>query len=455
MPDLRPNPIPNGLADYARRLRAGEITALEATKGYLDRIEAVNPKLEAFIHVAAEEALETAQGIDRLLAGGTDLGPLMGVPVAVKDLLTVAGMPATAGSRLDVADLIPEEGVFVQALKRAGCVILGKTRTIEFALGAQNVSLPTPWNPWDEEVRRSPGGSSNGSAVALAAGLCGLAIGTDTGGSVRLPAALCGLFGLKTTFGLWPLDGVFPLSPLLDTIGLLTSSAGDGMLGFAALQGTEPIRPEKISGKRFGKPVNYFLEDLDGEVKTAFDDACERLIAAGAVIEEMVIPETDEIQEKFALMVPGELIATLGRSRFLTGRDIIDPVTEARASAGLSYQATEYINDARRLAELNKTGQQRLEGYDGLLTPTCALVSPSVDSLGEPEEAAAFSAHSLRNTRVVNILGLCAATVPIPVPGLPVGLQVIARPFAEERLLGLCLGLEELLGKPAQAGLFA
>ncbi len=211
-----------GITAFGRRLRQGEISAELATNSYLQRIETLEPRLQAFEHVAAEEALAAAQAIDRLLAAGTDLGPLMGVPVAIKDLFAVEGMPTTAGSNIDVIDIIGPEGSFVKNLKRAGCVILGKTKTVEFALGAAGTNRVrgTPRNPWDAKVFRVPGGSSSGSAVAVATGMCGFAIGSDTGGSVRIPAALCGTIGLKTTVGLWPLDGVFPLAPSFDTIGL-------------------------------------------------------------------------------------------------------------------------------------------------------------------------------------------------------------------------------------------
>src|SRR5262249_24931221 len=162
-------------------------------------------------------------------------------PIAVKDVFAVAGMPTSAGSRLDVADLVGSEGTFVKRLKQAGCVILGKTKTVELAYGAAGINTirGTPWNPWHPTVHRVPGGASSGSAVAVAAGLCAFATGTDTGGSVRLPAAFCGVFVLKTTAGLWPCDGVLPLSPALDSIGLLTRSAADASFAFAALAGRQ------------------------------------------------------------------------------------------------------------------------------------------------------------------------------------------------------------------------
>ena len=191
MKELPADPfVPGGIAAFAERLRRGEITAEAAASAYVERIELLEPRLQAYEYIAADQALETARSLDRLLAAGTDLGPLMGVPVAIKDLYAVKGMPTTAGSNVDVSEFIGDEGSFVKRLKRAGCVILGKTKTVEFALGAGNHHRGTPWNPWDGKTHRAPGGSSSGSAVAVAAGLCAFAIGSDTGGSVRIPAAL-------------------------------------------------------------------------------------------------------------------------------------------------------------------------------------------------------------------------------------------------------------------------
>ena len=200
--------------EFARRLRRGELTIEATVRGYLARIDALDPRLGAFEFVAADSALKSASALDRLLAAGCDLGPLMGVPIGIKDLFAVNGMPVTAGSQMDIADLVGAEGSFVKLLRKAGCVILGKTKTVEFAYGAAgtNTVRGTPWNPWDSRIHRAPGGSSSGSAVAVAAGLCAFAIGSDTGGSVRIPAALCGLFGLKTTVGYGRPMAYFPVT---------------------------------------------------------------------------------------------------------------------------------------------------------------------------------------------------------------------------------------------------
>lgn len=255
------DPLADGLARFAARFRSGEMTLEKATRAYLARIEALDERLSAYQHVAPEQALATACAMDTLRIAGTDLGPLMGVPASVKDLIVVDGMPTAAGTKLDVADLVGREGPSVARLKQGGCVILGKTKTVEFALGITGVSAPcgTPWNPSDAKTQRLPGGSSSGAGVATVAGLCAFAIGSDTGGSVRVPAALGGGFGLKTSVGLWSNAGGFPLAPHLDSIGLLTKSASDAAIAFAELTGEPPIRPARLDALRFGEPTSYFF----------------------------------------------------------------------------------------------------------------------------------------------------------------------------------------------------
>src|SRR5581483_3524006 len=186
------------LAGVAAALRDGRLTSEAVTRSYLQRIERVDRKIGSYLFINPQ-ALEEACTFDRRRAAGEDLGPLMGLPVAIKQIFSVAGFPASPASRLDVANLIPQEGPFITGLKRAGVVVLGLTRTTEFAAATINTTSPAPWNPWDASVKRVCGGSSHGSAAAQAAGLCAFAVGSDTGGSVRFPAAMCGVVGFKPT----------------------------------------------------------------------------------------------------------------------------------------------------------------------------------------------------------------------------------------------------------------
>jgi aspartyl-tRNA(Asn)/glutamyl-tRNA(Gln) amidotransferase subunit A len=455
---LAPDPLePGGIAGYGRRLRAGTTTAEAATAAYLERIAALDPKLGAYQHVAAEPALANARALDQLLAAGTDLGPLMGVPVAIKDIFAVGGMPVTAGSRLEVADLIGPEGSFVQALRRAGCVILGKVKTVEFALGAVGISTPqgTPWNPWDAATQRIPGGSSSGPAVAVAASLCAFAIGSDTGGSVRLPACFCGTFGHKTSVGLWPTDGVFPLSAGLDTIGPLTASAADAALIFAALTGAPPPRPAPAASLRLGRPRRYFFDHLDDAVAERTGWALARLAEAGATLEPLDLPEAPEREGYFPVVLPAELIATLGRERFAQGRAAMDPVVGARGDRGLEVRAADHLRLERRRRQLCRSAAERLAGFAGIVAPTAAILPPPVAEFADPAAGLKLALAITQNSQPGNLLDLCGTSTPIQGADapLPIGLQILCPPHHDARALAIALTLEELFGRPPKPDL--
>ena len=446
-----------GIAGFGARLRRCEISAEAATAAYLARIDALDPRLGAFEHVAGAQALAAARAVDALLAAGTDLGPLMGVPVAIKDIFAVEGMPTHAGSNLEVADLVGPEGTFVRSLKRAGCVILGKVKTVEFAFGPTGISAPrgTPWNPWDSSTQRIPGGSSSGPGVAVAAGLSAFAIGSDTGGSVRLPAAFSGVFGLKTSVGLWPTDGVFPLAPELDTIGPLTRSAADAAMVFAVLTGQAPPAAHPPGGLRFGRPERYFFDGLDAEVAACMEAALTALGEAGVEIVPIDVPEAAEREAYFPLALSAQLIAGLGRERFEAGRDAIDPVVGARAAKGLEVTADAYIRAERRRRKLARITAERMDGLDGWVTPTAALVPPPVADFARPAEGLAVALTITRDTQPGNLFGLCATSSPIQALGsdLPVGLQILCPHRQDARALSIALAVEEVVGVPPRPDL--
>jgi len=455
MAGLTPDPLAaGGIAEFGERLRRGETTAEATVNAYLKRIEVLEPRLGAFEYVATDQARSAARAIDKLLASGTDLGPLMGVPVAVKDLFAVEDMPTTAGSNVDVSDAIGPEGSFVKALKRAGCLIMGKTKTVEFALGGAgtNIVRGTPWNPWDAGQHRAPGGSSSGSAVAVAAGLSAFAIGSDTGGSVRGPAAWCGVFGLKTTVGLWPTDGVFPLSRTLDSIGPLTRSAADAALVFATLSSRPPAPPAPCSSLRLGKPTSLFFDDLDQDVERCSTAMVAALSGAGAEIVDIELPEMSELSTIFAPISACELIAVLGRDRFLAERDKMDPVVAGRAALGLETTADTYIRLLWRHRELCRIMDERMRGFDGWITPTRATVALPVEDYDASAAGIKRAAKTGLNTRPGNLFGFCGTSTPIHALGsdLPVGFQVMCPAGAEERALSIGQTLEGIVGAPAQ-----
>lgn len=461
MAQLTPNPIgASGIADFAVRLRKGEITAEAATEAYLARIDALDARLGAFQHVAREQARASARGIDSLLAGGIDLGPLMGVPVAIKDLFAVEGMPTTAGSRVEVGDLIGSEGSFVRALKRAGCVIIGKTKTVEFALGITGISTPrgTPCNPWDAHAHRLPGGSSSGSAVAVAAGLCGFAIGSDTGGSVRMPAALNGIFGLKTTPGLWPTDGVFPLSRELDTIGVLAGSADDAAIVLEALTGRRAPDPAPLRGLRLGRPDAYFYRGLEPAVEDCLNAALAALENAGVEIVPIEVPEAPEREQYFPAVLPSCLIAVLGRERFLAGRDKMDAVVAARGDAGLATLGADIIRlENRRQQACRIVDAERFRGLHGWITPTATILPPEMTEFEDVERGMRLTLGMTQNTQPGNYLGLCGITTPIHGLGapLPVGLQILCPAGRDGRAVSIGRAIEKLVGPAPKPDLAA
>jgi len=450
---IPPNPLdPGGISGFGRRLRAGETTAVAATEAYLARIAALDHQLQTYEHVAALAALQAAKAVDEALARGADYGPLMGVPVAVKDIIAVEGMPTTAGSDVDVSDLIGAPGGFMHSLAAAGCVIIGKTKAVEFAMSGTGINYRrgTPRNPWDAAVFRLTAGSSSGSAAAVAAGLCGFAIGTDTGGSIRGPAAFCGVFGLKPTASIWPTDGCFPVSATLDTIGPLTRSAEDAAIVWAALCGTAAPPAAAIKGARLGRPRTLFGDALDGHVATRLEDACSALAAAGATIAAVDIPELDEIDPLFRTISMAEMVASFGRERFRRTNASMNPDIAASIAAGFDITPTAYAAARRRQQELVRLSTTWFDGIDAWVGPVKWKLPQAFpgDFTSLPASASLLEACA-GPTRSANVLDLCAASLPLPhAPStLPAGLQLICPGGADERLLSLARAFETVLGR--------
>ena len=454
MAKLVPDPLADGgIAGFGGAFRKRRTTSEAATKAYLDRIQAVDKRLGSYEHVAVDAAIRQARAIDALFAAGTDLGPLMGVPVAIKDLIQVDGMPATAGSNLDVASLIGPEGPFIKRLKQLGVVILGKVKTVEFAMGGTGINLArgTPWNPWDAKAHRITGGSSSGSAVAAIAGLAGFAIGSDTGGSVRLPA-FSGTFALKTTHGLWPTDGVSALSPSLDSLGPMTRTAADAAVVFAAYQGIATPRPASARGLRFGRPSNHFFDDLEPAVAACAAAALDKLAKAGVEIVEFSFPEIAEHRQMILATVTAEFIAVMGRERFLASRDSMDPDVWSRLEPGLAVKADDYVRFQRQRVEHGRLAMSRMEGLDGWIMPTNPMTALTLESILNPKGGRPKYIDNMgRNTYSANLMGLCATTTPIQqLTGttLPIGFQLMCPGGDDARALSIALFFEELFGRP-------
>ena len=448
--EAEPLPHDRSIADYGRALRSGAFTAQASIEACLERVEAERA-LDAFVYVDADGALASARAVDLQLAAHVDLGPLMGVPLALKDLYAVAGMPLTAGSRVDVADRVPGEGSLVRALRRAGAIVIGKTRTTEFAFGTYNPTHPTPRNPGDRSAHRMPGGSSAGSAVAVAGGLCGVAFGTDTGGSVRQPAALCGVAGFKATVGRLPMDGVFPLSPTFDSPGWFANRVDDLAAVWQLLSGEPPAPTRAVDAQVFGVPDAHFFDDLEPDVAQAFELAQRRLAAAGARIVPITLPSLADLDAAFGAFLSAELVAFLGRERVTANLSQMDPVVAGRIAPGLTLPADAYIDLRRRFAVIADAAARAIAGVDAVLTPTCPRVAALVAGHEATDAAAAWSRETLRFTRPGNLFGFCGISLPIHrlVGSLPVGLQLLGRGDDDAKLLATAASVERLLGVPA------
>ncbi|MBT5263923.1 MAG: amidase [Rhodospirillaceae bacterium] len=455
MSEITPDPLENGgIATYAQDLRSGETSATAVTRDFLDRIERLNPKLDAYQYVADEQAMAQAEAIDKHLAAGTDLGPLMGVPVAIKDIVAVDGMPTTNGSYYAPSiEVTGPEGTYVHRLKQAGCIILGKTKTVEFALGATGVNEArgTPWNPWDSHAHRTPGGSSSGSAVATASGLAAFGLGSDTGGSVRIPAAFNGLFGHKTSIGLLPTDGVFPLCPTLDTLGPLCRSAADAAIVHGVTARTDIASKAPLKGLRVGRPTNYFFDDLDQEVEQCVEAAIDLLVDEGVEIIDVEVPDPSEREWVFPAICPPEFIACLGGPEaFEAARAKMDPTTAARAALGLDVTAVEHVRAQLRYRQLQTIVAEAFEGFDAWVTPTAPFVPLDIATFDDPE-VFQRAMQASRNTQPGNIWGICGITMPVHQFGsaLPVGLQVMCPAGADTKALSIGLAFEEVFGEPS------
>ena len=393
----------------------------------------------ACLTVYGDTARAAADASDARAARSRLLGPLDGVIVSIKDLFDVAGEPTRAGSKILAEEAAPAatDAAIVRRLRQAGAVIVAKTNMTEFAfsgIGA-NPHFGTPRNPRDRA--RVPGGSSAGAPVAVADGMCDIAIGTDTGGSVRIPAALCGLVGFKPSRQRVSTEGAFPLSKTLDSIGPIARNVADCAKADAIMAGEEivPLEPIALGGLRFGLSEGRLLERLDDIVAPAFKTAVARLDAGGVRLSREELPLLDDwvaLNEKGGV-IPPEACA-VHRDRLRRRGTDIDPNVRIRIERGCAVSEAdlaEILRERRRLAEAMDA---RLAGLDVLVMPTAAIVAPTIAEVDDPKVFAARNAAVLRNTSMVNFFDLCAISLPLPA-SLPVGLTLVARNGQDRQLL--------------------
>ncbi|HEX4238010.1 MAG TPA: amidase [Xanthobacteraceae bacterium] len=389
--------------------------------------------------VYGDTARTAADASDARAARGRSLGSLDGVIVSIKDLFDVAGEPTRAGSKILAEEAAPaaSDALIVQRLRQAGTVIVAKTNMTEFAfsgIGA-NPHFGTPRNPRDRG--RVPGGSSAGAPVAVADGMCDIAIGTDTGGSVRIPAALCGVVGFKPSRQRVPTEGAFPLSKTLDSIGPIARNVADCAKADAIMAGEEftPLETSALAGVRFGLPEGLLLERLDDIVAPAFAAAVARLDAGGVRLSHEKLPLLDDwvaVNERGGV-IPPEACA-VHRDRLRRRAADIDPNVRVRIERGCAVSEADLAEILRERRRLVAAMDARVNGLDALVIPTTAIVAPTIAEVDDAKVFAVRNAAVLRNTSMVNFFDLCAISLPLSA-SLPVGLMLVARNGQDLRLL--------------------
>ncbi len=438
------------LAEAARRLRDGSLKSVDLVEAHLARIAARDPGLHSFVLVASETALTEADAADRALAAGDDRGPLHGIPLAVKDIIDIAGLPTACGSRRPAAPAISDAAV-VARMRRAGAVLLGKLATYEYATVGPAFDGPAPpaVNPWNPE--RITGGSSSGSAVAVAAGLVRSALGTDTGGSIRSPAGWCGVVGLKPTRGRVPAAGVFPLAATLDTVGPISATVAEAALTFDAIADAGPPASagldRGIAGLVLGYARDWFAHDpaLDARVLAVLDAAASELSLLGARIAEVTLPDYAPLERAGGLILDAEAY-TVHRAPLDADPQGYGCATRASLLRGRTVTAAD-------LAAARSAGLRAAEAMDALLLSHHALITAT--NLAPPPPVAPYrdgtAGWNPMRTLPCNLTGHPALSVPAGfVDRLPVGLQIIGRPGAEALICRIGAAFERATDHGAQ-----
>ena len=426
------------------------VTARDRLEAALARIaDPAGEGARVFLTVHADTARVAADAADTRAKAGASRGPLDGAIVSLKDLFDVAGEPTRAASKV-LANAPPAtaDAPVVQRLRQAGAVIVGKTNMSEFAFSGvgSNPHYGTPGNPADRA--RVPGGSSSGAGVAVADGMCEIAIGTDTGGSTRIPAALCGVVGFKPTKSRVPTDGAFPLSPTLDSIGPIARTVTDCAKADAILAGEAPwtIEPATLNGLRLGIPQGLPLLDLDPTVSARFAAALKLLGAQGVRLSDEAFPAFDDMARVNATAPLVSVEAwRIHRARLATHGADYDPFVRARMEGGAAVTDEGHAAMLRERAALAQAMDARLAGLDALVLPTTPIVAPTQAEVSTPDGFAARNRLVLRNTAIANFFDLCAISLPQPREGgLPTGLMLVARHGHDRRLFQMAAAVEAL-----------
>jgi aspartyl-tRNA(Asn)/glutamyl-tRNA(Gln) amidotransferase subunit A len=428
-------------------IQAKRLSPVALVDGYLARIAAREPKLQAFVEVYADDARLAAEAADKAMRSGHAVGPLHGIPIALKDLIEIEGKNVTGGCEVWRTRKAARTATLARRLVAQGMIVLGKTHTVEFAMGGwgTNTRLGTPWNPWDPERKRTPGGSSSGSGVAVAAGLAPWAVGTDTGGSVRLPASWCGITGLKTTIGRVSTHGVLPLSPTLDTPGSMTRSVEDAALLYVAMQGPDPLDARTL-GLAFTDPMAALKRGVRGlrlacmpeperqhasdDVLAAYDGSLAEVERLGAEVVAVDLPFAFADLAALNLRIMAAESYAILHELIDDENAPLDPHVRPRIAAGRSITAQAYIEALRERESMKRKFTAALDGIDALLTPTTMTTAVPLDEIDQVKAPAHY-------TRFGNFLDLCALSLPngFDKDGLPTSLQIACRAYDEATAL--------------------
>jgi aspartyl-tRNA(Asn)/glutamyl-tRNA(Gln) amidotransferase subunit A len=454
------------IAEAGRQLRAGTTSSVALTEQALGAVAAAEPKLNAFITLTAERAMDDARKADAAFAAGKDAGPFQGVPYALKDIYNTAGIRTTCHSKVR-QDVIPaEDSVVAAKLKAGGGVLIGKLATHEFAIGGPSFDLPWPpaRNPWNTD--HFTGGSSSGSGAVVAAGLVRMAMGSDTGGSIRGPAAYCGTVGIKPTYGLVSRRGVFPLSYTLDHCGPLTRSVEDAAITLQVLAGYDKRDPASVdlpvpdylagleggvAGLRIGVPRAFFADAAatTADMVAAFDRVTDSLRAAGAIVEEVVLPDYAVFNTCGRVILVAEAFAVHEQDMQTRLADYGQLFVQ-RVPLGATITAADLVQAFRLRAELTSAVNAVLGQYDALITASALSEAPRFDAIADPNIASLAPMQTIP----FNVTGHPAMSVPTGLgdTGLPLSLQIVGRPFDEAMVFRIGRAIERITGWDGDAG---
>lgn len=428
------------LTALAAGVRAGTFSSRDVVEACLRRIEALDPKLNAFLSVEAEAALAEAEACDRDFAAGRPRGPLHGLPVAIKDIIDVAGKATTGHSRVTITDCAREDAFVVQRLRAAGAIIIGKTALHEFATGGPSFDLPWPpaRNPWNPAYH--PGGSSSGSGAAVACGMVPAALGTDTAGSVRHPATACGIVGMKPTYGAISRHGVFPLAPSLDQVGPMTRTVADNALLFDACLGHDPRDPTSIAAFEPVSPsmghdirglriavLEDFNAEADAEILAAFDGAVSLLKDLGADVVPVTSPPVSLYNDCARLLIQAESFAV--HQGWLAERPH-DYGWRARTKllAGAFIDAGTFLQTQKERRRLTVALREATAGFDAALCVSSFHLPAPIDDDDEIDRTYDRQARIAFNLTGDPAIAVCAG---LSASGLPLGLQIVSHPFQD------------------------